>query len=455
MRTTDNNRGKLVSELGFKVENENDILSISNKTLKELAEIDNLLIFPHFLNAERKDLETKDYVFSLHPTTKGEYELHTGNVMGFIGRNNTQLTISSRFYPDNDDLFLHYMLQKVFAINIFDLEHSKDHDPIWDFLLYLFPYYLKLALNQGLYKEYQRRKYNDANVKGPIDEARHIQSNNPFMGKIAYRTREHSYDNSITQLIRHTIEFIRVHKFGNGILSNDLETKNSVNQIVYATPTYKKNSRLNIINQNLRSVNHPFFTEYAQLQKICLQILRQEGLTYGDETDKVYGLLFDRSWLWEEYLNVILQEKEFIHPQNREQTNKRYLFKDKESQKEKGVIYPDFINETKPALVADAKYKHIEKSNSNSNEDNSGKDLYQLIAYMYRFRAIKGYLLFPIEESKVNKNKPVYIESNTFHEYSYGGDLIKLGLKIPLDKKEFNEFAEAIKTSEEKFLEKI
>ena len=262
MRTNDNNGGKLVSELGFKSENEADILSLSNKTIRELAQEEKLLIFPHFLNAENKDLDANSCLYSLKPKLNGDYELHTGNVMGFIGLNDTQLTISSRFFPDSNDLFLHYMLLKVFAINVFDLKHDKDNDSIWDFLIYLFPYYLKQALNQGLFKEYQQKEYNDANIKGPIDVARHIRMNFPFMGKIAYRTREHCYDNNITQLIRHTIEYIRVHKFGGGILFNDLDTLNAVNQITYATPSYEKNSRLNVINKNIRPLNHPYFTEY-------------------------------------------------------------------------------------------------------------------------------------------------------------------------------------------------
>ncbi len=449
MSTTDNNRGKLVSELGFKPENEEDLLYISNRTVKDLAEIDNLLIFPQSLNAEYKDIEAKDYVFSLHPKTQGDYELHTGNVMGFIGRNNTQLTISSRFYPGNDDLFLHYMLHKVFAINIFDLEHSKDLDPIWDFLLYLFPYYLKKALNQGLFKEYQRKEYNDANVKGPIDITRHIRINNPFMGKIAYRTREHSYDNSITQLIRHTIEYIKLHKFGNGILCNNSDTQNAVNQIIYATPTYEKNSRQKIINQNIRPLNHPYFTEYALLQKICLQILRQEGLTYGNEKDKVYGLLFDGAWLWEEYLNIILQGKEFKHPQNRAKTNKQFLF-----EKSEGVIYPDFYKESKPSIVADAKYKHIEKTNFSETDEYGRKDLYQLTTYMFRFKAEMGFLLFPISEQQLS-NEATFEKLYKFHENSYPGKIMKLGLKIPQKIESLKSFSDALKESEVKFLEKI
>lgn len=449
MRTTDNNRGKLVSELGFNPENEDDILSIANRTIKDLAEEDKLLIFPYSLNAEYKDLEAKDHVFSLHPKSVGEYELHTGNVMGFIGRNNTQLTISSRFYPDNDDLFLHYMLHKVFAINILDLKHKTAKDSVWDFLLYLFPYYLKQALNQGLFKEYQRRQYNDANVKGSIDVARHIRINNPFMGKIAYHTREHSYDNSITQLIRHTIEHIRMHKFGSGILFNDIDTQNAVNQIIYSTSTYEKNNRRNIINQNIRPLNHPYFTEYALLQKICLQILRQEGLTYGNEKDKVYGLLFDGAWLWEEYLNIVLKGKNMEHSQNKDKKNKQYLFK-----KSKGVIYPDFYKKNEPTIVADAKYKHIENSNFSGEDEYGRSDLYQVIAYMFRFKATKGYVLFPIKEEQI-VDKAFFYEDYSFHENSYPGEIVKLGMNIPQNKGSFKAFTDAIKDSEVKFLERI
>ncbi len=439
MRTTDNNCGKLVSEIGFKYENEEDLLFIANKTIGNLVNEENLLIFPHSLNAEYKDLEADKQVFSIRNKSKEEFELHTGNVMGFIGRNNTQLTISSRFYPNENDWFLHYMLQKVFAINIFNLEHSKDHDPIWDFLLYLFPYYLKKALNQGLFKEYQTRHYNDANVKGPIDVARHIRTNYPFMGKIAYRTREHSYDNSINQLIRHTIEFIRVHKFGNGILFNDSDTQNAVNQIVYVTESYEKNSRTRIINKNLRPLNHPYFTEYALLQKICLQILRREGLTYGEKDDKVYGLLFDGSWLWEEYLNVILREYRFVHPENRKEEKGIPIFNKKDS-----LRFPDFYSEDK-SIVLDAKYKRFEKWEPNRDHNS---DLYQIITYLHCLGSKFGGLIFPLQESN---NK--YVEIGNLN--GYGGLLLKIGLSIPSEAKSLHKFAEKIKKNEVEFCEKV
>ncbi len=437
MRTTDNNCGELLSKLDWSPEFDEikDILAISNKTIKDLVEEENLLIFPHSLNAVHNDLESSEYVFSLHQNSNEDYILTTKNVMGFVGRNKTQLTVSSRFYSNGDDYFLHYMLHKVFAINIFDLEHSTDKDSIWDFLIYLFPYYLKKALNQGLFKEYQRKEYNDANVKGSINIARHIRINNPFSEKIAYRTREHSYDNSVTQLIRHTIEYIKVHKFGNGILFNDSDTKNSVNQIIYATPTFEKNSRQKIINQNIRPLNHPYFTEYALFQKICLQILRQDGLTYGKEKDKVYGLLFDGAWLWEEYLSTILKQIGYIHPENRNKNNPVYLFKQSKVER-----FPDFykLNEE----VLDAKYKRLAGKEAEHIDRN---DMHQIIAYMHVMKLKRGGFIFPTESKNlVDKGKYPLLGSLN----GYAGDIFLYGIPIIQEIKRFPDFCSKMKEIE-------
>jgi hypothetical protein len=50
-----------------------------------------LLVFPQTLGQYRDDVE-KSHIFSLY-----EDNLTTYNLMGFIGRNSSQLTISSRF----------------------------------------------------------------------------------------------------------------------------------------------------------------------------------------------------------------------------------------------------------------------------------------------------------------------------------------------------------------------
>lgn len=422
LRTNDNNtryekgkqenlRGENLSLItGFsEAEDLNNLYKIANKTVKQLIDNEDfILIFPHSLNKYNDDID-KSKIFSLKENAN-EKILTTYNLMGFVGRNETQLTISSRFYPNGNDFFLHYMLHKVFAINIFSFDQTKDKPNIWDFLVYLFPYYLKQALNQGLFKEYQGREYNDANVKGPIDVARHIHINNPFMGKIAYRTREHSYDNRLTQLIRHTIEYIRIHKFSSGILMNDPDTRSAVSQIIYATPSYDRNGRLDIINQNLKPHNHPYFTEYAALKKICLQILRQEGLAFGVEKNKIYGLLFDGAWLWEEYLNTILKNENFIHPKNKGKfgdKNPIYLF-----EKDNYERFPDFYC-NKKEIVLDAKYKRLK----NSNEINRD-DMHQIITYMYVLKSKFGGFILPDSETKKIIIGTLNGYGNTIHQYA-------------------------------------
>ena len=142
-----------------------------------LEESQNLLVFPQCFS-ESKDRIGSERIFELENN-----KLHTGNIMGFVGVNGSELKISSRFaQKDKPDYFLHYMLQKVFSINLFDMKHSLEREEVFDFLLYLFPYYLKKSLRQVLFKEYQHKEYNNANVRGAIDVNLHIRQNIPFSG---------------------------------------------------------------------------------------------------------------------------------------------------------------------------------------------------------------------------------------------------------------------------------
>ncbi len=379
MRTTDNNGGKSIDK--FDNLNIADLSVIANRNLLDLQN-DNpdLLVFPHSFGQYKDDIE-KPHIFSLD-----NENLTTYNLMGFIGRNSTQLTISSRFAKDeNNDYFLHYMLQKVFSINLLKFDQTPNKENIWDFLLYLFPYYLKKAYSQGIYKAYKKEEYNDSNVKGSIDVKRHILRNIPFTGKIAYATREHSYNNNLTQLIRHTIEFIRTHPYGSGVLTGDSELRDIVSKFIFVTnKTYNSNSRQKIITANLKTVTHPYFTEYSALQKICLKILRHEKITFGKDKDKVYGLLFDGAWLWEEYLYKVIKDCGFKHPENNKKKNPIFLFSDVNGYKR----YPDFWKEN---FVLDAKYK-------NFTEPIDRNDLNQIISYMYVKQATIGGFIYPTKK---------------------------------------------------------
>ena len=59
----------------------------------------------------------------LNTSDPEKVRITTGNVMGFIGVGDLQIKIKSRFDEGRDDYLLHYMLQKVFSCNLFDLHH--------------------------------------------------------------------------------------------------------------------------------------------------------------------------------------------------------------------------------------------------------------------------------------------------------------------------------------------
>ena len=432
MRKRDNNCGEKLTDV--ELLNIGDLSAIANRSLIDLQlENPDLLVFPQTLGQHRDDVE-KSHIFSLD-----EEQITTYNLMGFVGRNSSQLTISSRFAKDdNNDYFLHYMLQKVFSINLLQFDQTPNKENIWDFLLYLFPYYLKKAYSQGIYKAYRKEEYNDSNVRGTIDVKKHILQNIPFTGKITYTTREHSYNNYLTQLVRHTIEKIKSHPFGSGVLTSDSEVRGIVSKFIFVTDkTYNNNLRQIIISANLKPVSHPYFTEYAALQKICLKILRHEKITFGKEKDKVYGLLFDGAWLWEEYLNTILKEN-FIHPENKTGKHRQYLFENNIQS-----IYPDFISRTAPISVGDAKYIPLDRQRTYSeNSEKATSIYYKTIAYMYRYSSNSGFLLFPSQETTFYE---------TYRIKETNGTLKKIGLAIPQKSDNFKEFIKSMNANEKEF----
>lgn len=408
-----------------------DLKAIANKPIGELCgdgDDSSLLVFPDVLGF-RGDIDSEDSIIRIK-----EEKVYSGNLMGFIGRGDTMLKIRSRFDKDSNDFFMHYLLEKVFSINLINLPYQTSRESIFDFSLFLFPYFLKKALSQGIYREYVTYNRNDENLRGVIDISRHIQKNIPFTGKIAYRVREHTSDNPLLELIRHTIEYIREKDFGTSILSSDEDMKDSVAAVISATPTYSKSARLNTIIKNLRSRVHPYYSEYEPLRQLCLQILRQEGIKYGEENDKVYGVIFDGAWLWEAYLNTVLVKEGFHHPENRLGTDGIYMFADPEDDDEydkySKIMYPDFYRKNH---ILDAKYKHL-------NQGVGKEDLYQVITYMYCTQSEHGTYVYPFE-----KNVP----NSKYRLNGYGGTIMVYPFYVPQFTGDWKVFNKEIFESEE------
>lgn len=409
-----------------------DIAEVADITLSALQEKfnDNFLLLPGQFD-KSLDKIGDEYVCEL--SAKGV--LSTGNILGFVGIGNTKLKVFSRFdSQDGNDYFLHFMLERVLQIHLMNMPFNFDDENIFDFLVYFFPMYLRRAMRQGLYREYQTYEHNDANVRGIIDFPAHIRKNLPFNGKIAYRTREYSSDNSVTELVRHTIEYISSREEWSSLLLSDPETKNAVSLITAATPSYSKGERNQIIAKNLRPSIHPFYSEYSPLQRLCVQILKHQEIKYGTDKHEVYGLLIDGAWLWEEYLAKLLPS-DFVHPQNRLRTDGLTMIKGNSSYR----VYPDFY--IKDRIVLDAKYKRLgDKSNPFS------EDMHQLVSYIKRLHAARGGLIFPAKGN--SPIKEAHLENGL-------GILYALPLEIPQGCKTYSSFCQMMEANEQLLVSSI
>ena len=431
MRITDNQHR--IAKEDFVTEYPNLSQALLDRTLDNLSREDNIFIFPNDLmnspdlDKDQKILETVNQ------------EIKTGNVIGFLGCGQESLTISSRFSDESNDHFLHYLLHKVLHINLTSLDVALSREErLYQLLMYLFPKYLQAAIRKGLYKEYHRFSHNDSHVKGVIDVRNHLKKNLPFTGNIAYTTREFTYDNPLMQLIRHTIEFMKNQEsIGRGVLDNLSTSRENVAEIVRVTPSYKLADRAKIIRGNQsKLLRHAYFHEYRKLQELCLMILNQEKHGLGYQDQKVHGILFDVSWLWEEYVYTLLP-KGFIHPRNKEKTDGISVFS-----YGKRKVYPDFYDRERK-IVLDAKYKKLEDTEKGINRE----DLFQLISYSYILKAEKGGLVFPSEDKVV--------DNEIGKLAGYGALLKKWSIQISRESSSYSEFCEMMERSEESFKRNI
>lgn len=410
---------------------------IANKNLEQL-ERKGIFVFPELVK-DSNDITREQLILQ-----EVNDSFRTGNIMGFLGCGDERLVIESRFSGNNEDYFFRYLVNKVLDFpNIINLQSDANRsDRLFNFLLFLFPRYLKTAMRKGIFKEYIHRKYNDENVRGTLDIARHVQKNTPFVGNVAYSRHEFSYDNHLMELVRHTIEFIKRKSYGNNLL---VRVNDEVRLVVEVTSRYKQCDCQKIIDANKKNiVRHAYFREYLALQRLCLLILQHRKHQIGSGTKRIYGILFDGAWLWEEYINSLIGDM-FFHSMNKVGRGAQRLFDGNI-----GLIYPDFISrDHKARIIADAKYKPVHNIGN--------KDYLQLLAYMFRFDANRGYYLYP--ETNDSGDSQLWLNSGSTYEGNVipRDDIcvIKRGLKIPVCAGDYEEFVSMIKSRECEFLQRF
>ena len=427
---TDNCTEKSCHDLNVPEQALEDLKKISDRRIDSLeaCNLSNLLVFPYAYKDCSDDLGSA-VICSIK-----DNKISTYNTMGFVGVGSTALSIRSRFTPHTrQDYFLYYMLFKILSVNIMQLRHDFERSSLRELIICFFPIFLEDALRQGIYREYTSVAYDNNKVRGSVDVARQIKRHMPFSGKIACNTREHNLDNRVTQLIRHTLEYIQKDTAFAFILKEHERIRQAVGTIKQVTGSYSRSHLKEVLYKNLRPLSHPYFTAYTRLHRLCMQILQQDVLMYGMDHSDIYGILFDGAWLWEEYLNTVLKDFGFTHALNKRSKNGVNLFINGHT------MYPDFYS-TEHNLVLDAKYKRLDK-----REDN--KDLQQLVCYMHILHSRAGAFIYPSSDCADTKSL------GTLN--GYGGSMYKIPFFIDQKAASMQDFVKKMEESEQKFCDSM
>ena len=159
-----------------------------------------------------------------------------------------------------------------------------------------------------------------------------------------------------------------------------------------------------------------------------------EEVKYGESDDEICGILFDGAWLWEEYVNTILNHHGFKHPENKLHKGGIYLFDD-----HSGIRYPDFY---KDDMVLDAKYKRLGSYDKVSKVDSD--DIHQVMAYMTTLKVDRGGFVAPLEQ-KLEKVPTSHLKGSS-------ATLSIFGIEISKTASSYADFCKKMKDMEVTFV---
>ena len=361
----------------------------------------------HLDDPERQKL----HFFEYHQKEKEKerFRLDTGNLMGvlrFREENGTsvQVEVLSRFDKGSNNFFLNYLLSKAFDVGLGNDSVTATQPSVLDLLLdVLFVRRLGEAAKNGLLRQYRTYRNNDWNFKGRLDLPRHIRENFPLPHGIAYVKREIDLDVPVNRLL--LLAALVVCKRRPDLFESNEDASDAFRELRTAIPD-PGDVRSVLSHRDCREpIRHPFYREiWEPLCQIARMILEEEKWQLFQESeDEVSGVVFDGSWLWEEYVATILVPAGFRHCIRG--GDRLYAFADPPRR----PFYPDFLlrpTTDHGGVVLDTKYKR-------SNPTGVCSDVHQVLCYLLLSGAMFGGLVFP----------PVDFESETSddrNEETYG-----------------------------------
>lgn len=390
--------------------------SVSRDVEKTLNDniADTLILF----NDEDYEHNTDGGFIGVTGTDARNFNLNTGNLIGFVKRGDYSLKISSRF----GDAFLQYIIAD--ADGFLELENigGESHADGYEWLLaYLWNIKFKRAYRLGLPKTYITKNDRISRVRGTIDAVDYFR--NKTSGKYLCSYREHSYDSPATSLFIKAYESIKSQPYGNFVE----KTRNIYNAFLTANQGVKR-SRQEI--SKTKHFTNPFYNDYNVLIDLSKKVIDQEGSDF-DSQHESSAFFFDISMLFEYFIRKLIKRdgvrllSKFEH---------RYEIPAGALGNYMRKLEPDLVFESDGGLyVFDVKYKAFDPQFGAKRED-----LFQLHTYIGQYgngASIKGCgFVYPISEERwaaLNLDKTQGLVSDVIRQHGQDIPFHVLFLKIP------------------------
>lgn len=329
------------------------------------------------------------------------------NYVGFIKLSTVSIEILPKIYINSSDYdgsrkALLNMLNKsgIVKFNYSSLSMLNIYDMnLNEILSLIFARTLQKQLSKGAYLEYINIEENTKSLKGRILVKDHIKNISRGSSDVFCKFEEFSINNKLNKIFKTCI-----YKIVRNVKNSETIKILSHMQVVFSEVDYIDTSNKENLDYKFTRLNSRFEESFL----LAKMILRSYSSIGNKGSDKSFAILFEMNNVYERYITNLLRrnlDKYIIHSQH----NKYKLLRNENTDKDIFSLILDIVIEVdnKERLIIDTKWKRINESKNRHGVKR--EDLYQMYAYLTRYKDVKSsILLYP---SAHEDNKDDFLES--------------------------------------------
>lgn len=335
------------------------------------------------------------------------------NYVGFIKLSTVSIEILPKIYINSSDYdgsrkALLNMLNKsgIVKFNYSSLSMLNIYDMnLNEILSLIFARTLQKQLSKGAYLEYINIEENTKSLKGRILVKDHIKNISRGSSNVFCKFEEFSINNKLNKIFNTCI-----YKIVRNVKNSETIKILSHMQVVFSEVDYIDTSNKENLDYKFTRLNSRFEESFL----LAKMILRSYSSIGNKGSDKSFAILFEMNDVYERYITNLLKmnfDEYIVHSQH----NKYKLLRNEKTDRDIFSLIPDIVVEVdnKERLVIDTKWKRINESKNRHGVKR--EDLYQMYAYLTRYKDVKSsILLYPSahEDDKDDFLESWYLEND-------------------------------------------